>query len=278
MYCGVEPAALFESRDAGESWSLNRGLFDHPHRPRWNPGNGGLCLHTIIPDPANRERMVVGISSGGVYVSGDSGGTWQARNRGIRVVFMPEKYPEFGQCVHKIVVHPSRPERLFLQNHWGLYRSDDGAATWRDIANGVPSDFGFAMAMHPHNPDCVYILPVESDEFRCTPDGRLRVYRTRNAGTSWEALSRGLPQKGAYETVLREGLTIDSLDPFGIYFGTRSGEIYGSTDEGKSWEKILGGLPSVVCVRTAVVGEPRAARKAPVAKAPIKKKRRGKRT
>jgi serine/threonine protein kinase len=277
MYCGVEPAALFESRDAGESWSLNRGLFDHPHRPRWNPGNGGLCLHTIIPDPANRERMVVGISSGGVYVSGDSGGTWQARNRGIRVVFMPEKYPEFGQCVHKIVVHPSRPERLFLQNHWGLYRSDDGAATWLDIANGVPSDFGFAMAMHPHNPDCVYILPVESDEFRCTPDGRLRVYRTRNAGTSWEALSRGLPQKGAYETVLREGMTIDSLDPFGIYFGTRSGEIYGSTDEGKSWEKILGGLPSVVCVRTAVVGQPRAARTARVAKEPVKKKRGGKR-
>ncbi len=277
MYCGVEPAALFESRDAGESWSLNRGLFDHPHRPRWNPGNGGLCLHTVIPDPTNPDRMVVAISSGGVYVTDDGGLTWQARNRGIRVVFMPEKYPEFGQCVHRIVIHPSHPERLFLQNHWGLYRSDDGAETWRDIANGVPSDFGFAMAMHPHDPDCVYILPVESDEFRCTPDGRLRVYRTRNAGASWEPLMRGLPQKGAYETVLREGMTVDALDPFGIYFGTRSGEIFSSTDEGKTWAKILGGLPSIVCVRAVVAGEPRPARRAPAARGPKKKKPRGKR-
>jgi photosystem II stability/assembly factor-like uncharacterized protein len=262
MYCGVEPAALFESRDAGDTWSLVRGLWSHPHRPRWVPGNGGLCLHTIVLDPMTKGTMYVAISAAGVYRSEDGGVTWSARNRGVRVVFLPEKNPEFGQCVHKIVMHPARPERLFLQNHWGLYRSDNGGQSWQDIANGVPSDFGFAMVMHPRNPDCVYILPVESDEFRCTPGGRLRVYRTRNAGESWEPLMRGLPQKGAYETVLRDGMVADTLDPLGIYFGTRSGDIYASIDEGKSWKKILEGLPAVVCVRAALVGERRSRAKA----------------
>lgn len=261
LYCGVEPAALYESRDAGETWSLVRGLFDHPHRHRWMPGNGGLSLHTIVPDPSRKGRLYVGISAGGVYATDDGGATWRASNRGIRVMFLPDKYPEFGQCVHKFAMHPARPERLFLQNHWGLYRSDDHAATWHDMANGVPSDFGFAMATHPRDPDCVYIVPEESDEFRCAPDGRLRVYRTRNAGASWEPLARGLPQKGAYETVLRDALTTDSLDPAGVYFGTRSGSVYGSVDEGKNWKKILEGLPAVVCVKSAVIGEPRIARK-----------------
>ncbi|HKE59413.1 MAG TPA: protein kinase [Pyrinomonadaceae bacterium] len=253
MYCGVEPAALFESRDSGESWSLVRGLFDHPHRHRWMPANGGLALHTIVLDPTDSQRMYVAISAGGVYRTDDGGGSWTAQNRGVRAMFMPTKYPEFGQCVHKIVMHPNRPERLFLQNHWGLYRSDDRGENWNDIANGVPSDFGFAMAMHPRNPDCVYVIPVESDEFRCTCDGRLRVYRTRNAGGSWEALARGLPQKGAHETVLRDAMTTDSYDPLGIYFGTRSGKLFGSNDEGRSWQKILEGLPPVACVRSAVV-------------------------
>jgi len=257
MYCGVEPAALFVSRDAGDTWDLVRGLFNHPHRPRWVPGNGGLCLHTIVLDPVNKQRMYIAISSGGVYRTDDGGATWEARNRGIRVAFQPDKYPEFGQCVHKIVLHPAHPERLFLQNHWGLYRSDDCADSWKSISNGVPSDFGFAMMMHPRNPDCVYILPVESDEFRCTPDGRLRVYRTRNGGASWEPLARGLPQKDAYETVLRDGMCTDGLDPAGIYFGTRSGELFGSTDEGKNWKMILSGLPPIVCVKSVVVGEPR---------------------
>jgi hypothetical protein len=201
--------------------------------------------------------MYVAISAGGVYATEDGGRTWHARNRGIRVVYAPEKYPEFGQCVHKLVMHPSRPERLFLQNHWGLYRSDDRGESWKDVANGVPSDFGFAMLVHPHNPDCIYILPIESDEFRCTPEGRLRVYRTRNAGESWESLTRGLPQKGAYETVLRDAMTADVLDPAGIYFGTRSGQLYGSADEGKTWKKLLEGLPPIVCVKSALVGEPR---------------------
>jgi photosystem II stability/assembly factor-like uncharacterized protein len=157
-------------------------------------------------------------------------------------------------------MHPDRPERLFLQNHWGLYRSEDGAESWQDVADGVPSDFGFAMAMHAHNPDCVYVLPVESDEFRCTPEGRLRVFRTRNAGESWEPLARGLPQKGAYETVLRDGMSVDEYDPLGIYFGTRSGQVFGSNDEGKTWKQIVGGLPSIVCVKAAPVGEPRRVR------------------
>lgn len=253
LYCGVEPAALFESHDGGESWSLIRGLYEHPHRPRWIPSNGGLFLHTILPDPAERSRMYVAVSAAGVYRTEDDGKTWQARNIGIRVVFLPEKYPEFGQCVHKIVLHPARPERLFLQNHWGLYRSDNRGDSWQDIARGLPSDFGFGMVMHPHDPDSVYILPVESDEFRCTPDGRLRVYRTRNAGASWDALERGLPQKGAYETVLRDAFSSDSLDPAGIYFGTRSGNLYASRDEGKSWKKILEGLPQIMCVKVGVI-------------------------
>jgi serine/threonine protein kinase len=252
LYCGVEPAALFETRDAGETWTLVRGLFDHPHRPRWMPGNGGLALHTILLDPVEHQRMYVAISSGGVYRTNDGGRTWTAQNRGIRAIFMPDKYPEFGQCVHKIAMHPARPERLFLQNHWGVYRSDNGAENWIDIANGVPSDFGFATVMHPRNPDCIYIVPVESDEFRCACDGRLRVYRTRNSGASWEPLSRGLPQKRAYETVLRDAMTVDSFDPVGIYFGTRSGQLFASRDEGRTWQKILEGLPAVVCVRSAV--------------------------
>src|SRR5947207_9877929 len=253
LYCGVGRAALFESRDAGESWSLVRALYDHPHRPRWMPSNGGLFLHTIVPDPGNKERMYVAVSAGGVYRTENGGNTWQARNNGIRVVFMPEKYPEFGQCVHKIVLHESRPERLFLQNHWGLYRSDNRGDSWQDIARGVPSDFGFALLRHPHDADCVYIVPVESDEFRCTPEGRLRVYRTRNGGGSWEALGQGLPQQGAYETVLRDAFATDSLDPAGLYFGTRSGKLYASKDEGKSWKKILEGLPQIVCVKGAVI-------------------------
>ena len=249
LYCGVEPAALFESRDDGETWSLVRGLFDHPHRPRWMPGNGGLALHTILLDPEHKQRMYVAISAGGVYRTDDGGMTWMACNRGIRSVNTPNKYPEFGQCIHKIALHPERPERLFLQSHWGLYRSDDHAETWTDIANGVPSDFGFPVVMHPGNPDCAFIVPVDSDQFRCTCDGRLRVYRTRNAGGSWEPLMRGLPQKDAYETVLREGLVTDALSPLGMYLGTRSGQLFVSRDEGKTWHKILEGLPPVLCIR-----------------------------
>ena len=253
LYCGVEPAALFETRDAGQTWSLIRGLFDHPHRPRWMPGNGGLALHTVVLDPSNKQRMYVAVSAGGVYRTIDGGRSWTAQNRGIRATFMPNKYPEFGQCVHKLALHPARPERLFLQNHWGLYRSDDHGETWTEIANGVPSDFGFALLMHPRKPDYAYTVPVESDEFRCACDGRLRIYRTRNAGASWEPLTRGLPQKRAYETVLRDAMAADSCDPVGLYLATRSGQLFGSRDEGKTWHKMLEGLPAILCVRCAMV-------------------------
>jgi hypothetical protein len=256
FYCGVEPAALFESRDGGVSWQPNQGLLNHEHQPKWQPGGGGLCLHTIVLDPQNPRRMLIAMSTGGVYRSDDGGKSWRARNAGVRAQFMPEehRYPEFGQCVHKVVHHPSRPGRLFLQNHWGLYRSDDWGDNWKDIANGVPSDFGFAMQMHPHDPDTVYIVPIEADIFRATPEAKLRVYRTQNAGASWQPLTKGLPQSGAYENVLRDALTADSFDSAGIYFGTRSGKLYGSRDEGASWTEIAGALPPIVCVKTGTAG------------------------
>jgi hypothetical protein len=255
LYCGVEPAALFKSTDAGESWSLVQGLYDHPHRSQWMPGGGGLCLHTILPDPTNAKRLFVAISTGGVYRTDDGGETWQPRNNGVRAQFLPpdQQYPEWGQCVHKIVSHPSNPQRMFLQNHWGLYKSDDGADSWVDIANGVPSDFGFAIEIDPNDAQSAFIIPIESDEFRCTPEGKLRVYRTRNAGESWEALSNGLPQENALETILRDGLSADQLQPTGLYFGTRNGKLFGSSDAGESWAAIEESLPAIVCVKTAVV-------------------------
>jgi photosystem II stability/assembly factor-like uncharacterized protein len=190
-----------------------------------------------------------------VYVTSDAGRTWRASNRGIRAEFLPDKHPEFGQCVHKVVRHPARPDRFFLQNHWGLYRSDDGGASWKDVANGVPSDFGFAMAIHPHDPDAVYVVPLESDEFRCPPDGRLRVYRTRDAGKSWKPLSRGLPRTNSYDPVLRDALATDSNSPAGVYFGTRGGRVFASSDAGTSWATVAEGLPGVNCLKAVAIGE-----------------------
>lgn len=254
MYAGVEPSALFVSRDAGDTWEPVDGILKHEHRPRWQPGGGGLCLHTIVPTLGKPKQMLVAMSTGGVYRSDDGGRSWKPRNVGIRAQFLPDKYPEFGQCVHKVVSHPSRPDRLFAQNHWGLYRSDDGGDSWSDVANGVPSDFGFAMQMHPHDADTVFIVPLESDGFRCTPEAKLRVYRTTNAGKSWNPLTKGLPQQDAFETVLRDGFTADSCSKAGVYFGTRSGKLFGSANGGDSWQEIADGLPAIVCVKAATVG------------------------
>ncbi len=255
LYCGVEPAALFKSTDAGETWALERGLFDHPHRPQWMPGGGGLCLHTILPDPTNPERLFVAISTGGVYRTDDGGKNWQPRNKGIRAKFLPpdQQYPEWGQCVHKVVRHPSNPNRMFLQHHWGVYRSDDSGDSWNDIGKGLPSDFGFAMEIDPHDANTVYIIPIESDEFRCTPEAKLRVYRTKNAGESWEPLTEGLPQHDAFETILRDGMKADENNPTGLYFGTRNGKLFGSKNGGDSWMTISEGLPAITCVKTATI-------------------------
>ncbi len=252
-YLGVEPSCVFESRDGGRSWAPLEGFMNHEHRPKWEPGAGGLCLHTLLPHPQDPDRMLVAFSTGGVYGSEDGGATWAPRNTGVRAEFLPDKYPEFGQCVHKIDLHPDRPETLFLQNHWGLYRSDDWGGSWKDIANGVPSDFGFGLVVHPHRPETVYIVPLESDEYRCTPEAKLRVYRTEDGGESWHPLIQGLPQADAWETVLRDGLCTDTLDPAGVYFGTRSGKLWASRDDGDSWSLIQEGLPPVVCVKAAVL-------------------------
>jgi hypothetical protein len=262
LYCGVEPAAVFTSKDAGETWRLNEGLWNHPQRAKWMPGGGGLCLHTILPHPSDPQRMRIAVSTAGMYVTDDGGATWRPSNHGVRAEFLPDKYPEFGQCVHKVVQAKQKPQRMFLQNHWGLYRSDDGGENWKDVANGVPSDFGFAMAIHPADPDCAWIVPLESDGFRCTPEGKLRVYRTRNAGKKWEPLAKGLPQKDAYETVLRDALAVDAEDPVGVYFGTRNGKLFGSSNEGKKWSTLADGLPPVVCVKAVGVSLSRSRKRA----------------
>jgi hypothetical protein len=257
VYAGVEPAAIFRSDDRGDSWSLMRGLWDHPHRPQWEPGFGGLGLHSILVDPRDAARLHIAISSGGVYRSDDAGETWEARNVGIRTPAgsdAPDPYPEFGQCVHKIARDAADPDRLYAQNHGGLYRSDDRADTWVDIANGVPSDFGFPIVAHAHQGDTAYAIPLDSDMYRCTPDERCRVYRTTDAGASWSALNKGLPQDHAHLTVLRDAFTNDGADPLGLYFGTRQGQVYASDDEGETWETIAEYLPAVLCVRAASVG------------------------
>ena len=253
LYCGVEPAALFTSKDAGETWSLAEGLWNHPQRQRWEPGGGGLCLHTILLDPEEEGRVRIAVSTGGMYVTEDGGATWRPSNVGVRADFLPDKHPEFGQCVHKVVQSKRKPERMYLQNHWGLYRSDDRGESWTDIANGVPSDFGFPVVSDPNDPDRAWIVPLEADMFRCTPEGKLRVYRTSDAGASWEPLTNGLPQENAYETVLRDAMAVDTFANAGVYFGTRSGKLFGSADGGESWSALMDGLPPVVAVKSAIV-------------------------
>jgi hypothetical protein len=252
VWAGVSPAALFRSEDGGRRFELVRGLWDHPHRPQWQPGGGGLCLHTILLHPADPDRMWVAISTGGVYRTDDGGATWRPRNAGIGAPFLPgDEPPEFGQCVHKVAMHPARPDTLFLQHHWGVYRSDDAGDAWTDVGAGLPSDFGFPVLVHPGEPETVYVLPLESDAVRLTPEGRCRLYRSHDGGGSWEALAAGLPQEQAWITVLRDGMTTDGMDPAGIYVGTRTGELYASADGGERWRLLQDHLPPVLCVRAA---------------------------
>lgn len=252
VYAGVEPSALFRSADGGRTYELVRGLWEHPHRKDWTPGFGGKAIHSIIPHPTSPQRVTVAMSTGGVYRTEDGGTSWQASNTGIRAVHVPDPYPEFGHCVHKIAQHPAAPERFYAQVHHGVYRSDDGAASWQSIADELPSDFGFAMVVHPHNPEVIYNFPLQADGMRFPPEGKCRVYRSRDAGKSWDALGDGLPDE-FWTGVMRDAMCADDADPAGIYFGSRSGEVYGSHDEGEHWQQIADHLPDVLCVRAAVI-------------------------
>jgi photosystem II stability/assembly factor-like uncharacterized protein len=255
VYAGVEPHALFRSEDGGASYELVRGLWEHPHRAQWRPGGGGACLHSIVPHPTDPQRCMVAMSTGGVYATQDGGATWAPRNRGIAVAWAPEeqRYPEFNQCVHSLAMHPGNPQRLYAQNHFGVYRSDDGGGQWQAIESGLPSNFGFPMLVHPHRPDTIYVFPLQADAERMPPDGRCRVYRSDDAGASWRDSSAGLPQERYYAAVLRNAMCADRADPAGIYVGTRAGELYASRDEGDSWKLVADHLPDVLSVRAAVL-------------------------
>jgi hypothetical protein len=253
VYAGVEPSALFVSDDGGRTYDLVRGLWDHPHREHWAPGGGGQAIHTVLPHPTDTAAVLVAMSTGGVYQSGDQGATWAPTNTGIGAPFLPDSFPEFGQCVHKVARDAADPDRLYAQNHPGVYRSDNGGATWRSIADGLPSDFGFAMVAHPHRGDVIYTFPLAADVMRHPADFRCRVFRSQDAGAKWEALADGLPREPYYPSVLRDAMCADDAEPAGVYFGTRSGEVYASRDEGDSWTLVAAHLPDVLCVRAAVV-------------------------
>jgi hypothetical protein len=256
VYAGVEPHALFRSEDGGITFFLVEGLYSHPHRERWEPGGGGACLHTIVPHPDDPGQILVAMSAGGVYRTTDGGATWAPGNKGIQAYWMPEdqRFPEFGQCVHKVAAHPTRPERLFAQNHFGVYRSEDWGGSWEPIESGLPSNFGFPLVVHPSRPETLYTFPLVADAERMPPERKCRVYRSEDAGGHWEPLTQGLPQEGYHAPVLRDAMCTDGGDPAGIYFGTRAGEVYASADDGDSWLLVAEHLPDVLSVRASVLG------------------------
>ncbi len=255
LYAGVEAAGLFASDDDGETWSHVQGLTDHPSRPDWVPGGGGLILHHIVAHPTDPAQLWVAISTAGVFHTADGGRTWTPRNQGTRCDFMGDgaTYPEYGQCVHSLAMAPGDGELLYQQNHCGMYKSTDGGRSWQSIENGLPSDFGFATATHPRDPETAWLLPLVGAEKRYVPDGKLAVWRTRDGGRSWQDLRQGLPQSGAYLCVLRQAMATDPLAPAGLYFGTTGGTIFASPDEGDTWHAVAQHLPAIRAVETAVM-------------------------
>ncbi|HEV7875598.1 MAG TPA: exo-alpha-sialidase [Nocardioides sp.] len=254
VYAGTEPGAVWKSTDGGETFALEQALWDHPHRPQWNAGFGGQAFHTVLPHPTDPQSVTAALSTGGVYQTSDGGASWEPRNQGIRAEFMPEgeQFPEFGQCVHKVARHPARPERLFLQNHGGVYRSDDHGGSWQSIADGLPAEFGFPIVVHPHDPDTVYVFPINGGDRRYPPDAKARVWRSRDAGDSWEEMGKGLPD-AFFVAVMRDAMCTDDHEPAGVYFGARNGAVWGSTDEGDTWRLLVSDLPDVMAVRAAAV-------------------------
>jgi photosystem II stability/assembly factor-like uncharacterized protein len=248
VYAGVEDAALFRSTDAGASWHELSGLRGHGSGPNWAPGAGGMCLHTILIDPSNPERMFVAISAAGAFRTEDGGETWRAINRGLRSEYIPDPEAEVGHCVHRIAFHPSRPDTLFMQKHWDVMRSDDGGDNWVEISGNLPTDFGFPIAVHAHEPETVYVVPITSDREHFPPEGKLRVYRSKSGGNEWEALTNGLPQSDCYVNILRDAMAVDEVDDCGVYFGTTGGQVYVSPDGGDHWQTIVHDLPAVLSV------------------------------
>ena len=248
VYAGVEDAALFRSTDGGRTWQELSGLRCHDTGHLWQPGAGGLCLHTILLDPSNPERIFVAISSAGAFRTDDGGTTWRPINRGLRSDYIPDPDADVGHCVHRIAMHPSRPNVLFMQKHWDVMRSDDAGDSWHEVSGNLPSDFGFPIEVHAHEPETIYVVPITSDHQHYPPEGKLRVYRSRTGGHEWEPLTKGLPQQNCYVNVLRDAMAVDQLDPCGIYFGTTGGQVYVSPDSGDTWMPIVENLPAVVSV------------------------------
>ncbi len=248
VYAGVEDAALFLSKDGGLTWQELPGLRGHGSGAKWQPGAGGMCLHTILLDPGNPERIFIAISAAGVFRTDDAGKTWRTANRGLVSQYIPDPTAEVGHCVHRIAMHRSRPNTLFMQKHWDVMRSDDGAESWQEISGNLPTDFGFVIDVHANEPETVYVIPIKSDSEHYVADGKLRVYRSRTGGNEWEALTKGLPQKDCYVNVLRDAMAVDSVDPCGVYFGTTGGQVYASSDAGGSWAPIVRDLPAVLSV------------------------------
>jgi photosystem II stability/assembly factor-like uncharacterized protein len=248
VYAGVEDAALFRSTDGGSNWHELAGLRGHGSGPAWQPGAGGMCLHTILLDPSDPQRIFVAISAAGAFRTDDGGTTWRPINAGLISPQLPDPHAEVGHCVHRIAMHPSRPSVLFMQKHWDVMRSDDAGDSWREVSGNLPSDFGFPIDVHAHEPETLYVVPIKSDSEHFVPDSKLRVYRSRTGGDEWEALTNGLPQRDCYVNVLRDAMAVDTLDSCGIYFGTTGGQVYASPDAGDSWAPIVRDLPAVLSV------------------------------